>query len=484
MPTKIFKKQTIVALCISATLILSACDDGDTGLTGDAGAAGAAGTAGTDGVSNLVTRDDVLKTNANIAFASYGDSLITAVELKSTLQTFINNPTTATLNDAKTAWVDAREPYGQTEVYRFRVGPIDALTTDATTGAVVIGADGDGPEGQINAWPLGEALIDYVANEIDGDENPENPTSTEDISDNIIADTVGFPTINIDVLTDNFELNGDERNVTTGYHAIEFLLWGQDLNLDGSGTGVRDTSAGSRPVSDFYHVDNGNVGLCTSGVGAGSADEICQRRGDYLLASTDLLIADLQSLVDAWSPSGTDNHYQAFIAGGDVSLAKILEGMGRLTYGELAGERMNIALITNSQEDEHSCFSDNTHRDIYLNALGVQNAFSGKYIKVDGQVVEGAGIDDLLVTEGFAVLSNNMRASLEDTMAKVGVIDVLAKSGVPFDNLVQIGINEPNVNAAISSLVAQTSVIEDVIVALEVTTGDLCQDTEEPLNGC
>ena len=166
-----------------------------------------------------------------------------------------------------------------------------------------------------------------------------------------------------------------------------------------------------------------------------------------------------------------------FELGGDESLALILEGMGRLGFGELAGERMNIALLTNSQEDEHSCFSDNTHRDIYLNAKGVDNSFMGEYTGVNGDVHSGAGIDDLLTTEALPDLANDMRAALEDTMAKVGVIDQLARSGTPFDNQIQKGINEPNVSGAIGALAAQTEVLEQVIAGLNVTTGDLRQDT-------
>ena len=157
-------------------------------------------------------------------------------------------------------------------------------------------------------------------------------------------------------------------------------------------------------------------------------DDICERRGAYLLAAADLLIEDLTAVRDAWNPNSADNHYAAFVDGGDESLATILEGMGRMGFGELAGERMNIALLTNSQEDEHSCFSDNTHRDIYLNAKGIENAFMGDYVGIEGDVHSGAGIDDLLSSEGMADLANEMRAALEDTMAKVGVIDVIARA--------------------------------------------------------
>ncbi|MEM7277161.1 MAG: imelysin family protein [Pseudomonadota bacterium] len=470
-------KNLLVAVLLSTALLISGCegDDGSAGAAGPAGATGAtgaagpAGPAGPNGVPSAVTRDDVVKTNANIAYAAYGDSYLSALDLRDALQALVDAPTSDNLDAAKAAWLASREPYGQTEVYRFRVGPIDALLADGT-----IGQEGDGPEGAINAWPLGEALIDYVANQVDGDEGPEINDSTNSVAGNIIADQ--SITINAAAIRDNFELGDDERNVTSGYHAIEFLLWGQDLNTDGSGTGTRDSSGGQRPITDYQ-----TGGSCTSGAGIGQPDVICERRGQYLIAAADLLIEDLNSVVEAWNPNGTDNHYSDFVQGGDTSLALILEGMGRLGFGELAGERMNIALLTNSQEDEHSCFSDNTHRDIFLNAKGIQNSFQGSYTRIDGEIVAGASINDLLIAEGFPASANNLRAALEDTMIKVSVIDQVAKGGIPFDNQIQIGINEPNVTGAINALSSQTDVIEDVIADLGVTTGDLRQDTEEPI---
>lgn len=425
-----------------------------------------------------VTVDEVVQTNADIAFAVYSDSLTTAVDMQTALQALVDTPSQATFDAAQEAWLAAREPYGQSEVYRFRVGPIDALLEDGT-----LGEEGDGPEGQINAWPLAEALIDYVAPLVDGSESPEALDSVAGINGNIIEDTTNFPEINVQVLLDNNELGGDEANVASGYHAIEFLLWGQDLNADGTGSGARDASGGQRPYTD-YETDDA---ACTSGTievggtGLNPDATICQRRGEYLLAAADLLISDLQSLVDAWDPAGDGNHYDNFVAGGETSLSLILEGMGRLSFGELAGERMNIALLTNSQEDEHSCFADNTHRDIFLNALGVQNSFLGEYTMVDGTQVSGAGIDDLLNSEGETDLSAQLEAALAATQTAVGVIDATAVAGTPFDNQIQdlTSDDAQAVAAAIQSLMDQTDVIEEAIVALGVTTGDLRQDTEE-----
>ncbi|MFT6990420.1 MAG: putative iron-regulated protein [Paraglaciecola sp.] len=464
-------KKSSISLALLLALSLSACvDDGEDGVQGVNGTDGASGADGTDGVSSFVTRADVVTTNANIAYAAYADSLISAQTMRNMLATFVSAPSEVNLTNAKQAWLAAREPYGQTEVYRFREGPIDALLADGT-----IGEDGEGPEGRINAWPLGEAIIDYVAVEVDGDSGPESAANA--LSGNVIANTADYPSINAETIQGVFEFGEDERNVTTGYHAVEFLLWGQDLNLDLSGSGSRDSSGGQRPITDYSNT----LGECTSG-NVAVTDDICARRGDYLLASADVLIADLATVVEAWEP-GAGVHYSAFVAGGDESLAKILEGMGRLSYGELAGERINIALKTDSQEDEHSCFSDNTHRDIFLNAKGVQNSFNASYTRIDGEQIEGASIYDLMVVEGEHELANSLRASLEATMAAAAVIDTKAKTGTPFDVLIQQGINQPNVVAVIDTLVNQTDFIEQTIVALGITANDLRQDTEEDIGG-
>jgi putative iron-regulated protein len=440
------------ALIVACTL--TACggaDDGDDGAQGVAGVSGAPGVNGTNGVGSFVTRADVLKTNANIAYAAYSDSLISAISLRDSINVFVSSPTQINLDAAKQSWLASREPYCQTEVYRFRCGPIDTNTD---------GSDG-GVEGAINAWPLGEAVIDYVAGEVDGDDGTATLVGTNVIN--------GTESIDQALLESLFEKNGD-ADVTTGYHAIEFLLWGQDLNADLSGAGKRDMTPGQRPVTDYALSAD-----CTSGAGNVTTPNICVRRGQYLQVVADVLIKDLTTVVEAWEPqAGT--HYKTFVAGGDTSLGRILEGMGRLSYGELGSERINIALINNSQEDEHSCFSDNTHRDIFLNAKGVQNSFNASYTRINGEVVDGASIHDLLVSEGHHELANQLRGSLESTMAAATVIDTKAKSGIPFDVLTATDIEQPNVVAVIAGLVAQTDDIELVRDALGVTTGDLRQD--------
>ncbi len=370
-------------------------------------------------------RSEVVRQNADIAYAGYVDSLMTAKAMSRAIDRLLAEPNAANLEAARQSWLAAREPYGQTEVYRFQNGPIDDL---GESGGMHPGA---GHEGRINGWPLDEAFIDYVAPKVDGNAtNPDHPPI------NLIADT-GF-VITARNLANMHELNGNEANVATGYHAIEFLLWGQDLNIGETswdGQSSRDASPGQRPASDF--VDGP---ACTSGVGTLGDPAICQRRGRYLAAAAELLINDLGRIVDAWDPQGLNNYYHEFTDPGriDGSLLKILVGMGSLSYGELAGERILVALSGQSQEDEHSCFSDNTHRDIYLNALGVQNGYLGDYRRIDGSQMAGPGIVDLLAVKDRSLeqaLTQHVAASVKSAQMLVDKAE--SEPRVPFDRMIE-----------------------------------------------
>ena len=181
-----------------------------------------------------------------------------------------------------------------------------------------------------------------------------------------------YPTIDMALLE---ELNeqGSEENVSAGYHAVEFLLWGQDLSADGPG---------ARPYTDYTTADN------------------AERRGQYLAAATDLILVHLQDMVDAWAPNAPGTYRSAFLAqDADASLRSVFTGIGTLAKGELAVERIFVALSNQDQEDEHSCFSDNTHRDIVTNAQGIANVYRGRYTRTDGSVVEGPSLADLVREE-------------------------------------------------------------------------------------
>lgn len=422
----------------------------------------------------------VLETNADIAFAAYSDSVTTAQRLEEAINTFVDEPTEANFTAAKQAWLVAREPYGQTEVYRFRASPIDDTNYDASDGE-------DGPEGDINAWPLGEGLIDYVVTGTDfGDDQvnvTEHQTGVSDpIPDNNIINSTD---ITIDeALISNTATADDEHDVIAGYHAIEFLLWGQDLNADGSADTLdsRDSTAGQRPVTDFALDDT-----CTSGPTENGDPELCVRRGQYLQVAVAKLIADLTSVRDGWD-QGAD-YRTAFTTVDDVDAAKaklleILVGMGTLSEGELAGERMQIALSANSQEDEHSCFADNTHRDIWLNAEGISNAYRGEYAGYDstldgsddqtGSAVSGYGIDDYLTDLGLTELESAVSAALDMTETNYMAIDAGARGSNPVDVVIMDAAGDAAgpMRDTIVSLNAQSTQIANIAIELDVGTAE------------
>ncbi|MCK8462775.1 peptidase [Aliiroseovarius sp. S1339] len=375
-------------------------------------------------MSHAATPDEILKNYADIAQAGYEDSLTLAQKLDEAVDALIAEPTDANLTVAKNAWLAARVPYQQTEAYRFGNPSVDEW------------------EGKVNAWPLDEGLIDYVA---DGQgANDENPFSTA----NLIANpelTVGGTTIDASEITPALleslhEVEGIEANVATGYHAIEFLLWGQDL----SGT---DHGAGQRPVTDF---DTAN---CTG--------DNCDRRVAYLKAATELLITDLQDAVANWLEGGQGRTDVTLDASKGIVMA--FTGLGSLSYGEQAGERMKLGLLLNDPEEEHDCFSDNTHNSHYFDGLGIRNVYTGRYVRVDGSVVEGPSLYDLVKAQD-ETLANNLLGDMDKTMIALGDIRTAAEAGTSYDQM--LGAGHPGgalVQNAIDHLVAQTRNIERAV---------------------
>ncbi len=398
----------------------------------------------------------VLQTIAEIAYASYLDSLESAKVLSDAIDDLIADPSYETMRAARGAWLDAREPYGQTETFRFQSGPIDDLQDDGTF------ADGEGAEGRINAWPLAEALVDYVQDL--GDPNattsPFPPLSSDpmdppQIVNNIISDNAGDTSvITKDFIASYNAIDGDdERAVATGYHAIEFLLWGQDLNEEESGA-----AGGNRPWQDYLPVD-------PPGGDPACEDLTCDARAAYLQVAMELLIEDLQRVVDAWAPNTPGNYRETFVEGGNDTIATVMSALREFGEGELGGERMQAALNAQSQEDEHSCFSDNTHRDVLLNALGMANIILGRY--EGATAVSGKGLYDLLVESDQTAAADALRDATAEVMARVRDIDDEVRvSGIRFDQLLNQGIDQPELVAAITALVDQAETVEDAERAL------------------
>ncbi len=378
-------------------------------------------------VPALADKTAVLENYSNIAAAKFEDSLSTAKALQAAVDALITSPSAETLETAKTAWLASRVPYQQTEVYRFGNAIVDDW------------------EGKVNAWPLDEGLIDYVDADYGGatDENAyavlnviANPKIT--LSDKDIDASVITPALLEGALHEADEV---ESNVATGYHAIEFLLWGQDLNGHGEG-------AGNRPWSDYASGDT-----CTN--------NNCDRRGEYLKAATDLLVSDLEWMTAQWQDGGAARAEVLKNEGAGISA--MLTGMGSLSYGEQAGERMKLGLLLNDPEEEHDCFSDNTHNSHFYDGLGVQNVYLGTYTRVDGTVVSGASLSELVAAVD-AELDNVLKAELVATMTELGDIKTAADNGFAYDQMLERGNKkgEALITDAVNALVTQTKSIERV----------------------
>lgn len=332
----------------------------------------------------------IIQHYSKLVHLTYTDCLHTAKELDNAISIFLSNPTQTSLNKAKEAWLVSREPYGQSEAFRFYAGPID---------------DEKGPEGLLNAWPLDEAYIESSSATVKG----------------IIDNTADYPELSQELLISLNEQEGEE-NISMGYHAIEFLLWGIDQSAEGPG---------ERPFTDYTTAPN------------------AKRRAQYLKLATKQLIDNLQFLVNEWAPEKENYRAKFNSLPEDQALTNILNGIGMLSGFELARERVDVPLNTMSQEDEHSCFSDNTHNDILYNAQSVQNAFEGSYKGVSVELAAGPSVKQLF--DNAENLSRAIQKSVN-----------LSKSlNAPFDQLILKENTEgrASVKAIVDSLSEQANAI-------------------------
>ncbi|MDQ0471263.1 imelysin family protein [Labrys wisconsinensis] len=379
---------------------------------------------------------DVLKTYADIAQAMYGDAHTASLDLQKAVDALIKTPSEATLKAARQAWIDARPWYMHSEPYRFGNPVVDEW------------------EGNVNSWPLDEGLIDYVDAASYGDKSDENPLYTL----NVIANKtlkIGKETVDASVITPELlkdKLNGamsSDANVAVGWHAVEFLLWGQDLNGTGPG-------AGDRPWTDY------SLTQCTHGN--------CDRRAAYLKVATDLLVSDLGDMAAWWAPGGKA---RADLEAKDdkAGIGTIFTGLGSLSFGELAGERIKLGLVLHDPEEEHDCFSDDTHHSYLNSERGIIAVWTASYKGRDGKLVTGPSLAQLSA-EADPALAAAVDARMAETLQRFVKVQEEGDKpgGQRWDQL--IGADNPAGNAMIQGLVdglvAQTRALEAVIAKLGV----------------
>lgn len=282
-----------------------------------------------------------LSNYADLAWEMYSESVREVIRFNMAIYAFRKDPSAETFEAAKQLWIQARKAYGRTEAYRFSNTAIDELELEIL----------------INAWPLDEGYIDYTR---------------DDPNSGIINDPENYPKINSVVLP-RLNEKGGEANVSTGWHVVEFLLWGQDYN---------ETGPGNRPWTDY-----------TTGPNA-------DRRMKYLVTATEVLRSHLVMVSDAWNPFNYDGHPgEFFLRRPSRIIRSTLRGLAAMAGREIASERLAAAQRSQSQEDEHSCFSDTTHNDLIANMEGLESVLFGKYTSHSGKVtIDEMGIADIIAS--------------------------------------------------------------------------------------
>lgn len=346
---------------------------------------------------------------AELLQAEYADAFELTRRMQTNIETFLKNPNAENLAAARQSWTDCREPYMQSEVGRFYEGPIDGI------------------EGYINAWPIDENYLDYTVAAPDA---------------GIINQVGQFPQITRDVIVGANEKEG-EKTVSTGFHAIEYLLWGQDLYAD---------SPGRRSYLDYVE--------SSDGPGRHAA-----RRRQYLHLLAELLVEQLQVVNIQWEPNQPGNYRARFLSlPPDEALTKIFSGLGNLSGSELMGERILVPYTTKSQENEHDCFSDTTHLDLVRNELGVQDICLGSYKRLNGEVLEGTGLLALL-DKTAPRLAARLQGQLKAGMAALKAIPP------PFDQAILGDDSKPGrvaIKKSLDALKLQTASISKAAESLHV----------------
>jgi putative iron-regulated protein len=106
---------------------------------------------------------------------------------------------------------------------------------------------------------------------------------------------------------------------------------------------------------------------------------------------------------------------------------------------------MTVALANQDQEDEQSCFSDNTHIDIIMNFMGIKNVYLGTYTSTGGQIITGYSLSELVKSKD-QVKDQAVLNALLSTESKVNAILP------PFDQLIAMGDPDQVITKAIDAL--------------------------------
>jgi len=348
---------------------------------------------------------------SNIAEATFGSALSQGRALKEAVSAFVKDPKAETHLLAKVSWMRARLPFLQSEFSR--------MSADSDK------IDGD-YSNRLNGWPIDPGHIDYIANEP---------------GENIISNEEKYPAINSELLR-SINLKAGKSDFTTGYHVIEFLLWGEDLNK---------SSSGKRSYKDY---EENNSALA-------------KRRADYLVACCDLLIGDLEDLASEWD-SGRKNNLRSRLESmpPDQAISKI---MGRVSFlaDDLAKSQIDPIIAKELVFQEQSTFSDTTHFDFLHTVAGISNLAAGAYVGLDGKLqVVGLGLI------GLSEQTPNSKADKIRTLINNAMKSAQAFKG-PFDQFDRGGDNVSSSEDAAITLKALSESLQSFAEAINTLSNSL-----------
>ncbi len=275
---------------------------------------------------------------------SYSTALNDAQRMKAAIDQMLAKPGEDTLTTARDAWIAARRSWEQTEAFRFYDGPINATDT------------GPGPIDRMDAWPVDPAAIDYAEG---------NPTAgiINNMKQALTRATLlgrqaqAGPTLAGPTQAGTAQARatqaGATQPVTTGWHAIEFLLWGEQPSTLGE--------PGDRPVTDYLPGQPNN-----------------DRRRAYLKLVTDMLIEDMRYLVESWEPKTRNSYAGAFrLLNQREALGRMMNGAAQLAVQELATKRLAAALDSGDRHLLTSQFSEDSYEDFVFALRGIRNVWTG-----------------------------------------------------------------------------------------------------------
>lgn len=365
----------------------------------------------TSGTPAGATRDEVVKNYTANLYQAYSDSVADTEAFQEKIASFLDTPSASALNAARDSWLASREHYMLTEGARFYGGPIDGEIDGAPN-----------YEALVNSWPLDENRIDYST---DADGNVDETVG-------IVNMPKDFPELTAERLD---ELNGEgaDENITAGWHAVEFLLWGHAVNAVGPG---------ERPYTDYVDGERANA----------------DRRGTYLKVAVDGIVTNLSGVRDAWTPTGS--YRLDFEKNTTASLTNMFTGLAKFSKGELGSERIRAAYTSKERRDQHDCFSSETLTDYARDARGIQSLYLGNYGKTDGP-----GLDEL-VKAADPTLDADLKKKIQ---ASIDAIDAIPK---PFEDAIAGDDDSPGrvaIQNALTALDAQGDTFGLAAAALGLT---------------